>query len=180
MPKSRDLSLSPSEKDSKTLISQDDSLRETSLNRRKKILSYKNNSKKKFILFHESPQILRPNRQMYTIKAGRTRMIRNISETDKVKLVCSPIPGLIRLRVDSKGFLLLTWENRITRKREFEFRPIPSTCCFKKIKECNDGCVVIFKDKMKKNMEFFWIQEKDPEIIENFLPKVNQILQMDR
>uniref|UniRef100_A0A0K0E0V5 Pru domain-containing protein n=1 Tax=Strongyloides stercoralis TaxID=6248 RepID=A0A0K0E0V5_STRER len=180
MSNSEDIPLSPPSKGPRTIISDDDNSHDTSINERKKLLNCGRISKRKFILFHESPQILRPNRHMYLIKAGRTKLIRNITENNKVKLECIPTPGIIRLKVDSKGFLLLTWENRITRKREFEVKPLPSTCLFKKVKECNDGFVVIFKDNFNKITEFFWIQEKDPEIIENFIPKVNRILRMEK
>ncbi|CEF63722.1 26S proteasome complex ubiquitin receptor, subunit Rpn13 family-containing protein [Strongyloides ratti] len=180
MSNSGDLPLSPVNKGPKTIISDDDSLHNTSINEGDKLLKYKKTLKKKFILFHESPQVLRPNRHMYSIKAGRTRVIKNITQTNKAKLVCNPTPGIIRFKVDSKGSLLLTWENRITRKREFECKPTPSTCTFKKVGECNDGFVVIFQDTINKDMEFFWIQENDPETVDNFLPKVNKILKMDK
>uniref|UniRef100_A0A0N4Z6M6 Pru domain-containing protein n=1 Tax=Parastrongyloides trichosuri TaxID=131310 RepID=A0A0N4Z6M6_PARTI len=183
MSDSGELSPSPNKKDSKTNFSENTSLTDVSLksiNDIKSKLKSKKSIKKKFILFHESPQILRPNRHMYTIKAGRTRIIKNVTQNNKAKLVCNPTPGIIRFRVDSKGSLLFTWENRLTRKREFETKPLPSTCCFKKVKECNDGFVVQFKDNMNKTMEFFWLQEKDPEIVNKFLPKVNKILQMEK
>uniref|UniRef100_A0AC35UH53 Pru domain-containing protein n=1 Tax=Rhabditophanes sp. KR3021 TaxID=114890 RepID=A0AC35UH53_9BILA len=142
-----------------------------------RLITLKNSKKanKKFVLFHESPTVIRKNRMMFLIKAGRSTFTKNAG-ANTGHIECDKRPGYLRMKVDERGALNIMWENNSTRKKELQIKTVPNEYTVYKINECKDGHVIMLKGHTNDVRQFFWIQDCDS--LEQCVPKMNRILQM--